>query len=71
MRMKIEEVKKFQKIRDAFELSEWCYSDNGHPVVVSIYLDSSNSKVYQVDDKTKRYRVAEDGGKYGEWKNEG
>jgi hypothetical protein len=68
--MKIDDIKKHKKVRDNFELSEWCYSGSGLPVVVSIFLDESNSKAYQVDEKTRRYRVADDGGKYGEWKNE-
>ena len=69
--MKISDIKNsLKKIREKLELGEWCYSDNGHPVEVDIYLDEKKRKVYQVDEKTNRYRVADDGGKYGNWSKE-
>lgn len=67
--MKLREIKSLKVIRERFELSEWCYA-NGHPVTVSIYLDDKHSKVYQIDEKLVRYRVADDGGKYGAWEKE-
>lgn len=68
--MKIDEIKKFKRIRERFELGEWCYFDSGEPVVVGIYLNEAGGKVYQVDEKLRRFRVANDGGKYGDWQKE-
>ncbi len=68
--MREEIFRKFELKQTGVSLSDEVYSESLAAVTVDVYFDKSSRRMYQLDKKLRRYRMAEEkaGAPFGPWK---